>query len=61
MAEYGSGVETQVAAEREVLRKRASQILTIWERAAKVEFALLAGAVCVWLLLPRVNRIGGPV
>jgi len=24
-----------------------------WERAAKVEFIVLAVAVCVWLLLPR--------
>jgi len=27
----------------------------VWERAAKVEFALLAGALCLWLLLPRVS------
>jgi hypothetical protein len=31
------------------------RFVSIWERAAKAEFMLLAGAVCVWLLLPRVN------
>ncbi len=25
----------------------------IWERPAKIEFALIAGIACIWLLLPR--------
>ena len=28
----------------------------IWERAAEIEFAVLAVALCVWLLLPRTKR-----
>jgi hypothetical protein len=55
MAQYGSEVESRIAAEREALRKRPSQIFTIWETAAKLEFGILAGAVCVWLLLGRTN------
>ena len=31
------------------------RLVAIWERAAKVEFALLAGAVFVWLILARPN------
>jgi hypothetical protein len=34
---------------------RQANVFHTWEQAAKVEFALLAGAVCVWLLLPRAN------
>ena len=31
------------------------RLVAIWERAAKAEFAVLAGAACIWLLLPRTN------
>jgi hypothetical protein len=35
------------------LRNYNAARLHVWEMPAKVEFALLAGAVCIWLVLPR--------
>jgi hypothetical protein len=34
-------------------QRRHILVSRIWERAARAEFVLLAGGVCVWLLLPR--------
>jgi hypothetical protein len=42
--------EQKQAAEREYYRPR---VFPYWERATKIEFAVLAVALCVWLLLPR--------
>jgi hypothetical protein len=33
-------------------------VFRIWERAAKVELAVLAGGLCVWLVLPRAAKYG---
>lgn len=38
---------------RKALVRFHVQQLSLWDRAAKIEFTLLAGALCVWLLLPR--------
>jgi hypothetical protein len=45
---------------REALATYRGYQLRAWERPAKIEFALLAGAVCAWLILPAAATRGEP-